>query len=48
MQIIKEIYLNFYDQPMVYVSAKQGDNGRYLRVRILDRDVYKRQVLRGL
>ena len=36
MQIIKEIYLNFYDQPMVYVSAKQGDNGRYLRVRILD------------
>lgn len=37
MQIIKEIYLNFYSEtipPMVH--AKEGDNGRYIRVVILD------------
>ena len=36
MQIIKEIYLNLYDQPVVNVYAKQGDNGRYIKATILD------------
>lgn len=36
LQIIKDITLDFYDAPQVVVHAKQGDNGRYVRVSIQD------------
>ena len=36
MQIVKDIYLDFYQGEMVVVTAKQGDVGRFLRVTLLD------------
>ena len=36
MQIVKEIYLDFYQSEPVLVTAKQGDVGRYLKVTLLD------------
>ena len=36
MQTIKEIYLDFYQSEPVLVTAKQGDNVRFLRVTLLD------------
>ena len=36
MQIVKEIYLDFYQSEPVLVTAKQGDVGRYLKVKLLD------------
>ena len=36
MRIIKEIYLSLYDQPVIKLYAKEGDNGRYIKVTILD------------
>ena len=35
MQIIKDIYLDFYDNHFVNVTAKQNDAGRYIRAEIL-------------
>lgn len=36
MQIVKDIYLDFYQSELVLVTAKEGDVGRYLRVTLLD------------
>lgn len=36
MQIVKEIYLDFYQSEIVLVTAKQGDIGRFLKVTLLD------------
>lgn len=42
MEIIKDIVLDFYTAPQVVVKAKQGDNGRYVRVTLLENgQVYK-------
>ncbi|MCR1842749.1 hypothetical protein [Murimonas intestini] len=35
MQIIKDIYLDFYDNHFVTVNAKQNDTGRYIRAEII-------------
>lgn len=39
MQIIKDIFLDFYDQNFVRVNAKQGDTARYVRVEIIQDNV---------
>lgn len=36
MQIIKEIYLDFYQTEPVLVTAKQGDNARFVKATLLD------------
>ena len=36
MQTIKEIYLDFYQSEPVLVTAKQGDNVRFIKVTLLD------------
>lgn len=36
MQIIKKIYLDFYDRNYVTVNAKQGDTGRVVRAVLVD------------
>ena len=36
MQIVKDIYLDFYQSEIVLVTAKQGDIGRFLKVTLLD------------
>jgi hypothetical protein len=36
MQIIKEIYLDFYQSEPVLVTAKQGDNVRFIKIILLD------------
>lgn len=36
MQIVKDIYLDFYQSEPVLVTAKEGDVGRYLHVTLLD------------
>lgn len=36
MQIVKDIYLDFYQSEPVLVTAKQGDIGRFLKVTLLD------------
>ena len=36
MQIVKELFLDFYQSELVVVTAKQGDIGRFLKVTLLD------------
>ena len=36
MQIVKDIYLDFYQSELVLVTAKEGDVGRFLHVTLLD------------
>lgn len=39
MQIIKDIYLDFYDRNYVSVTAKQDDNARYVRITPIENDM---------